>query len=95
MWKMWKTPVESAVAWSRSENLQGRSPFNRTQARDIKRAKELISRRITIFPDAPTESPQIIVGGFSAVDVFCCSPCRRRGCTLGDVPGGHFVIGPV
>ena len=44
MWKMWKTPVESAVAWSRSENLQGRSPFNRTQARGIKRAKELMEQ---------------------------------------------------
>jgi hypothetical protein len=22
-------------------------------------------------------------------------PCLRRGSTFGDVPGGHFVIGPV
>jgi hypothetical protein len=35
-------------------------------------------------------------GVFSAVGVFFCSLCtRRRGSTLVDLPGGHFVIGPV
>ena len=40
------------------------------------------NRRYGVFSEEP-------------VGVFFCSPCRRRGSTLGDVPGGHFVIGPV